>query len=70
MWNDSKRSDEKDNNSFRLPTLDELKTKFKNELVDIENNMKLQFGTANWQTEFNKHLVQKYNGAKNIDGSS
>nr|WP_307922940.1 hypothetical protein [Mycoplasmopsis bovis] len=67
MWNDSKRSDEKDNNSFRLPTLDELKTKFKNELVDIENNMKLQFGTANWQTEFNKHLVQKYNGAKNID---
>ncbi len=67
LWNDSKRSDEKDNNSFRLPTLDELKTKFKNELVDIENNMKLQFGTANWQTEFNKHLVQKYNGAKNID---
>ncbi|MCE6115089.1 HinT-interacting membrane complex protein P80 [Mycoplasmopsis agalactiae] len=66
-WNDSKRSDEKDNNSFRLPTLDELKTKFKNELVDIENNMKLQFGTANWQTEFNKHLVEKYNGAKNID---
>ncbi|TKA59097.1 hypothetical protein MBOVa_5190 [Mycoplasmopsis bovis 8790] len=67
LWNDSKRSDEKDNNSFRLPTLDELKTKFKNELVDIENNMKLQFGTANWQTEFNKHLVEKYNGAKNID---
>ncbi|CBH40426.1 HinT-interacting membrane complex protein P80 [Mycoplasmopsis agalactiae] len=66
-WNESKRSDEKDNNSFRLPTLDELKTKFKNELVDIENNMKLQFGTANWQTEFNKHLVEKYNGAKNID---
>ncbi|EIN15006.1 Hypothetical protein, predicted transmembrane protein [Mycoplasmopsis agalactiae 14628] len=66
-WNDSKRSDEKDNNSFRLPTLEELKTKFKNELVDIENNMKLQFGTANWQTEFNKHLVEKYNGAKNID---
>ncbi|CAL58895.1 Conserved hypothetical protein [Mycoplasmopsis agalactiae PG2] len=66
-WNESKRSDKKDNNSFRLPTLDELKTKFKNELVDIENNMKLQFGTANWQTEFNKHLVEKYNGAKNID---
>ncbi|WP_029513663.1 HinT-interacting membrane complex protein P80 [Mycoplasmopsis primatum] len=67
LWNESRKDNEAESNSYRLPTIDELKDKFKKELQDIESNMKLQFGTDNWETEFNKHLVEKYSGAKTVD---
>lgn len=67
LWNQNRESGEDEDKTLRLSTIDELRKKFKNELLDIQNNTKLQFGTENWETEFNKKLIEEYNGAQSID---
>ncbi|MBZ4203853.1 HinT-interacting membrane complex protein P80 [Mycoplasma tauri] len=66
-WNESKKGTEPEVNKFRLPTREELKNKFTNEIRDQENNLKVQFGAGGWEAEFNKYLVEKFNGAKTIE---
>lgn len=67
IWNETKNADAQDVKTFRLSTIDELTTKFKNEILDVQNNMKQQYGTENWETEFNKYLYTTFNKAKSID---
>ncbi|WP_338822668.1 HinT-interacting membrane complex protein P80 [Mycoplasmopsis felifaucium] len=66
-WNETKDAGVADVKTYRLSTISELSSKFKKEILDIQNNMKIQFGTDNWETEFNKYLFNTYDGSKTID---
>ncbi|UUD35506.1 hypothetical protein NPA07_01370 [Mycoplasmopsis caviae] len=67
LWNMSREGNEEETNSFKLKTVDELRTRERNKILDIQENFKKQAGYNKWEEEFNKILVSNYNGAKNIE---
>lgn len=67
LWNMSREGNEEENTSFKLKSIEELKTKERNKILDIQENIKKSAGYEKWEEEFNKILVSNYNGAKNID---
>ncbi|VEU75610.1 Uncharacterised protein [Mycoplasmopsis maculosa] len=67
-WNDSKEASESDVRTYKLPTIAELKDRFTKELNDIQNNLRVQYGNINAETEFNKLIAtEQYGNSKSFD---
>ncbi|VEU78280.1 HinT-interacting membrane complex protein P80 [Mycoplasmopsis columbinasalis] len=67
LYNASRASTEEEVNNLRLKSLDELRTQYRNEIEDLKENTIKKFGISNWETEFNKILVENYGNAKTIE---